>query len=396
MIVLALETVSRAGSLALWHDGLRSALHGNPATSHAERLPGEMLSLLGAHGLTAADVTLLAVVTGPGSFTGLRVGVAAVQGFALAGRIRVLGVPTLDALLTTWRLEHDEDARVVACLDGQRGEVFFSAIDATAGQPLETCRTVIPPAVATPVEAAARIVATCDRERRLVLVGDGAVRHADVFGQHVPGAEIVDAPRSLAEAAAVLAVARASQAGAPHALRAIYLRRPDVVIKRERDSLASAGDLTRPGWTIRRASTAADLEAVERLQQKTFTNPWNADSIRWELENTDVARLYLLQDQAGETLAYCACWIIFDELHINSLAVDPDARRRGAARQLLRHIISEAASAGVTSATLEVRASNEPARRLYEGLGFSVEGVRRDYYRDPREDALILWHRRLS
>jgi ribosomal-protein-alanine N-acetyltransferase len=95
-------------------------------------------------------------------------------------------------------------------------------------------------------------------------------------------------------------------------------------------------------------------------------------------------------------VAYCACWIIFDELHINSLAVDENWRRRGVARYLLEGVLKEAAAAGARSATLEVRRSNEAARTLYEGLGFHVDAVRRDYYQHPREDALILWHRALS
>jgi ribosomal-protein-alanine N-acetyltransferase len=228
-----------------------------------------------------------------------------------------------------------------------------------------------------------------------VIVGDGATRYAEVFRERFPDAALIDAPRPLAEAAAALAAARADQAGAPHALRAVYLRRPDVEIARERVGVASKGE-SAVGWSVRRAATAADLEAVEQLQQKTFTNPWNADSIRWELENTDVARLYLLQDPDGQTVAYCACWVVFDELHINSLAVDPAWRRRGVARHLLRRVMADASASGATSATLEVRSSNEAARQLYEGLAFRVEGVRRDYYRDPREDALILWNRRLT
>jgi tRNA threonylcarbamoyl adenosine modification protein YeaZ/ribosomal-protein-alanine acetyltransferase len=395
MVVLALETVSRAGSLALWQDGMCEARQGSLGRSHAERLPGELLALLDAHGLTPSDVDLLAVVTGPGSFTGLRVGVAAVQGFALAGGIRTLGIPTLDALVTAWRLAHDADAQVVACLDGQRGEVFISAVDVVAGRPLEACAALIEPGVERPDGAAERIAAAIDPGRRLVIVGDGAVRYAAVLRERLPAADVVAAPRPLAEAAALLAVARAGQAGAPHALRAVYLRRPDVEIARDRAAGAGASMSGTGGWTIRRATTADDLEAVERLQQKTFTNPWNADSIRWELENTDVARLYVLQNARSETVAYCACWVIFDELHINSLAVDPAWRRRGAARHLLRHIMAEASASGATAATLEVRASNDAAKQLYEGLAFRVEGVRRDYYRDPREDALILWNRRL-
>jgi tRNA threonylcarbamoyl adenosine modification protein YeaZ/ribosomal-protein-alanine acetyltransferase len=386
MVVLALETISRAGSVALWRDGTCASLVGDPGRSHAERLPGELTGLLDAHGLSTRDVSLLGVVTGPGSFTGLRVGVATVQGLAMAGRIQAIGVPTLDALLTTWRLDREETVPLVACLDGQRGEVFLTAIEARAGLPLSACRVLVPPMVATPEEAAGRIADAVDPETRVVMVGDGAVKYQQTFAAALPGAEIGPAPRPLAEAAAALSVERAAEAGAPHALRAVYIRRPDVVIARER----------RSRWTIRRASGQADLGAVAQLQHRVFTNPWNAESIRWELENTDVARLYLLSDENGAVVAFCACWIVADELHINSIAVDPDYRRQGLGRMLVTHVLSEASSAGAQAATLEVRASNAPARALYESLGFRAEGTRRDYYREPREDALILWNRRLS
>ncbi len=103
-----------------------------------------------------------------------------------------------------------------------------------------------------------------------------------------------------------------------------------------------------------------------------------------------------MRDASGVLVAYCACWMVFDELHINSLAVDVARRREGLARRLLIHVLGEAADAGATAATLEVRRSNAAARGLYEGLGFSVEGIRRDYYQDPREDAIILWKRHLT
>jgi ribosomal-protein-alanine N-acetyltransferase len=149
------------------------------------------------------------------------------------------------------------------------------------------------------------------------------------------------------------------------------------------------------GVVIRRAGPD-DFAAVEALQRRTFTNPWGTDAIRWELEHTDVARLYVCCAPAGALIAYCACWLIFDELHINSLAVDEGSRRRGMAQRVLHAVIAESVAAGARSATLEVRRSNDAARALYEGLGFRVEAVRRDYYTTPREDALILWHRTLS
>jgi ribosomal-protein-alanine N-acetyltransferase len=145
-----------------------------------------------------------------------------------------------------------------------------------------------------------------------------------------------------------------------------------------------------------RASAHDDLSEVEALQRRAFTNTWGAEALRWELTNTDVARLYLMRSPGGTLVAYCACWMVFDELHINSLAVDSPWRRRGLARRLLGEVFRDAVDAGARSATLEVRQSNAAARKLYEGLGFLVEGVRRDYYQEPREDALILWNRSLA
>lgn len=396
MVVLALETVTRGGSIALWKDRVVEARTGDAARSHAERLPGEVLAFLGDQDVPLAAVDVFAVVTGPGSFTGLRVGIAAVQGLALAGHRRVVGVSTLEALTAAWRVDHDRNATVVACLDGQRGEVFLAATSLVAGRPLDECEVVLAPGVATAADAAARIAGLPATADDLVIVGDGAVRYAEVFRARLPSASIVAAPRPIAHGAVLLAAARVDRATAPHALRAVYLRRPDVEIARDRARAAHAARPSPDGpFTVRRAGSSADLDAVEALQRKTFTNPWGAEAIRWELENTDVARLYVLSEPGGGTVAYCSCWVVFDELHINSLAVDPAWRRRGVARRLLHHVMAESASGGAASATLEVRASNDAARQLYEGLGFRIEGVRRDYYRDPREDALILWNRTL-
>jgi ribosomal-protein-alanine N-acetyltransferase len=151
-----------------------------------------------------------------------------------------------------------------------------------------------------------------------------------------------------------------------------------------------------PDVSVSRVSPGEDLSEVAALQQRSFTNPWGADAIQWELTNTDVARLYVARTSRGALVGYCACWLIFDELHINSLAVDDAFRRTGIARFLLSAVFRDVVTAGAKAATLEVRRSNEAARRLYEGLGFTVEAVRRDYYQMPREDALILWHRGLD
>jgi ribosomal-protein-alanine N-acetyltransferase len=88
---------------------------------------------------------------------------------------------------------------------------------------------------------------------------------------------------------------------------------------------------------------------------------------------------------------FCAFWLVFDEIHINNVAVRPQFRGRGIGTTLMHHVLAEGRELGARRATLEVRASNEAARRLYERLGFYVAATRRNYYTNPVEDALILW-----
>ena len=138
-----------------------------------------------------------------------------------------------------------------------------------------------------------------------------------------------------------------------------------------------------------------EIDEISALQSRTFTNPWSADSLRWEVANTDVARLYVMRADDA-LIGFCACWVILDELHINSVAIDEPWRRKGLASRLLRDVCRDARESGATQATLEVRRSNTAALALYERLGFVSEGVRVDYYQSPREDALVLWCRNLA
>lgn len=149
-------------------------------------------------------------------------------------------------------------------------------------------------------------------------------------------------------------------------------------------------------WRIERVRDVDGLAPVLALQTTAFSNPWSADALKWELEHSPVSRLYVLKDAQGAAAAFCACWHLVDELHINSVAVAPPLRRQGVGSELMRGVLAAAREEGAVKATLEVRRSNEPARVLYERLGFEVEAIRPDYYTNPREDALILWLRDLG
>jgi ribosomal-protein-alanine N-acetyltransferase len=144
-------------------------------------------------------------------------------------------------------------------------------------------------------------------------------------------------------------------------------------------------------WIVEPLVPDRDLEEVIEIEKLCFTNPWTREMFMGELERRDVARAYVVRTAEYRVAGYCSAWLVADELHINNLAVRPDSRNKGVGRALLVHVLDATAREGAGRATLEVRRSNEPALRLYDRLGFRVAGIRRGYYTNPAEDALVLW-----
>jgi len=135
----------------------------------------------------------------------------------------------------------------------------------------------------------------------------------------------------------------------------------------------------------------ADLDGVLQVEAESFTNPWTRAMYAWELQNRNVCHIYVARTPGCRVAGFCAFWLVFDEIHINNVAVLPQFRGEGMGSAILRHVLTAAKTLGANRATLEVRASNDGARRVYERLGFHVAGRRPNYYSSPVEDALILW-----
>ena len=136
--------------------------------------------------------------------------------------------------------------------------------------------------------------------------------------------------------------------------------------------------------------TPEDLEEVFAIEEASYGWPWKRPMFEAELRNP-FARLAVLREGAAPAIrGYVCFWLVFDELHVMNLTVHPDSRRRGIGRRLAEWMLARGKEAGSRRATLEVRASNGAAIRLYEKLGFHTAAVRGGYYREPREDALIM------
>jgi len=141
---------------------------------------------------------------------------------------------------------------------------------------------------------------------------------------------------------------------------------------------------------VERLASAADLDGVLAIEEASFNNPTTREWYEGELKRPEVCFIYVLRTPDSPVSGFCAFWLVAEQAHINNLAVRPELRSRGLGTLLLEAIIVEAAHLGASLLTLEVRQSNEPALRLYERAGFHQAGLRKNYYTNPIEDALIL------
>jgi len=134
-----------------------------------------------------------------------------------------------------------------------------------------------------------------------------------------------------------------------------------------------------------RAASSADLTAVSAIEAVAFPDPWSLAAFRAHLDH-----LFLVAETDGGVIGYLVAWIAAPEAEILNVAVAPGARGRGTGRALLAEGLRRLDAAGVTAVYLEVRPSNTAARALYQSAGFHEIAVRRGYYREPHEDALVL------
>ncbi len=136
-----------------------------------------------------------------------------------------------------------------------------------------------------------------------------------------------------------------------------------------------------------------DLPEILVIEHLSFSEPWTEEMFLHEVSSEGISDLLVARANAesGPRIAGFLCaWIVAKELHINNIAVHPGYRRRGVASQLLLEMLRRARVKGATAAYLEVRASNDAAKALYQRYGFKLIGRRRNYYDRPREDAILM------
>ena len=239
MRVLALDTTTRAGSVAIVeNDTIVDERSGDAARAHAERLPGDLVAIVEANHIGFRDVDLYAVASGPGSFTGLRIGIATMQGLAFVQQRQTVGVGALQALAHLGARDLSPGAIVAAWMDAHRRDVFAALYRVTDAPVFDPARLeeLDPPGVGDPASTLERWAEWRSGSPAL-FIGDGAVLYTETIVHAMSGARILPPP-PIAGAVGRLAIARAQRGGAvnPAGLQPLYVRRPDAEVAREQET----------------------------------------------------------------------------------------------------------------------------------------------------------------
>ena len=141
---------------------------------------------------------------------------------------------------------------------------------------------------------------------------------------------------------------------------------------------------------IIRPMTKDDVDAVYKVEEDCFSDPWSKESIRKELKN-NLAR-YLVAQLDDKIIGYIGVWFVVDEGHITNVAVHSDYRGKKIGDKLVKEMVELCKENNIVAMTLEVRVSNTIAQNLYRKYGFKMGGIRKEYYSDNKEDAIIMWN----
>lgn len=372
---------------------------------HTVELAPAVAEALRAAALAPADLSGIAVALGPGSYTGLRIGLSLAKGLALGAAERtadrrplpVVGIPTLDIVAAP--LSPPSAARPAplwAVLEAGRGRVIAARYPSHPGD------DGWPDAGALGVQTVAELAAC-------VAAGDwvaGELSPAARAALEAAGARVLPAAAGLRRPGwlAHLGRARLAAGGLPDAARLapIYsggeprpgpaaAGRPSGEIGDAVPDAAdgrAAGAPRRPDVVVR-PMAAGDVDAVAALYGRSFATPLDAAHFARELRNA-VADYVVAAAADGAVLGFAGAWQQDDEAHVMTIAVEPRRQGEGIGGRLLAALVEAAAARGLRCMTLEVRTGNAPAIALYRRFGFAEVGRRPRYYGDTGEDALIM------
>lgn len=139
-----------------------------------------------------------------------------------------------------------------------------------------------------------------------------------------------------------------------------------------------------------RQMSLSDLTEVERIENESFKTPWSREIYQKEIEENQFAYYYVLE-YLNQVIGFVGVWLVLDEAQVTNIAVDPSFRGKGFGRILFHYMLNKVAIKGARQLSLEVRESNQTAQKLYQSFGLQHGGIRKQYYTDNDEDAIVMW-----
>lgn len=379
MLVLGIDTTTLVGSIGLIEEKSTLAEYTlNIKRTHSERLLPALSSLLKDAGVTIQDVDLISVSQGPGSFTGVRIGVTTANSLAQGAQKPLVGVCSLDVLAHNLV---NVQGLVCPILDARKQEVY-TALYRGAGQGQLTKLLDYQAMSLEPL-----VEQIQERAEDIYFLGDGVKVYGD-FLQKCLGeryktiASNLLLPRGSTVAQLGLEKWQKGEGGAG-LVEPLYLRKSEAELAWKKNRSAKMEEL------IIKKMTLEDIEGIWEIESLSFSVPWSKEALIEEVYNEKA--FYLVAKLVNQVIGYAGCWMIVDEAHITNVAVHPAYRQKKVATLLLMALEQKLAEKGIDSLTLEVRASNQAAQNLYAQRGFRPLGLRKKYYTDNDEDALIMW-----
>ena len=385
---LAIEASSARASVAVFDPrGTVLAARARLAElEHAKVLLGLAAEAMAEARVAPRDLAGVAVDVGPGSFTALRVALATAHGLVQPFGSPVVGVTAFAALVDGV----SQPRRLLVPLVPAGRALLYAGFHRSDAR---GARSILRgPAVgdlSTIGTAVDEALGLCPRGYVPLFLGPGAARERAALEARWPGSTGEGPEVLAAEGPDVAAVARLGSAllapapppAAAAAPRPLYVRAPQAVERLPAERASWAGlDLT--------PFTEADLDDVLAVEQAVFTDPWPRTFFLDEIGHA--RSLAVVVRERGTLAGYLLAWRLDGEMHLGNLAVTPAFQRRGIGRYLLEWLIAQAKAGGQERITLEVRASNFAAQELYRRFGFRAVALRRGYYQDTGEDALVM------
>lgn len=374
MKILAVDTSTSAATAAIMEDGrLISEYILNSSRAHSQKIMGIIDELFKKSGIKPSEIDLYACSAGPGSFTGLRIGAAIVKGMAQTFGKPVAGVPTLDAL--AYNL-YNCTGLVCPMLDAQRGMVYSNLYSWERGRLVkrEDLRVIL-------IEDLIKLIK--DKAMPTTFLGDGVLLFEESLkeglGEYYVAPSDSLLPRASSCARIAVEMYHKGTLDTYDSFRLTYIRKSQAEVEYEKKNNVELKNMS-----------FEDIDGVCEIEKLSFATPWSRESFESELYQNNLAR-YIVAKLNGKVAAYGGMWIVLDEAHITNIAVHPDYRGQKIGEKLVRALLRTAAENKAARITLEVRASNDAARKLYKKLGFIDSGIRKGYYADSGEDAVIMW-----